>query len=193
MRLTPIDRNNLKQDQQKVLDAIENGPRGKGRANIGTKGPFGAWVRAPSIGDAIQRTGEAIRFGTSLPSNVQEVAICTVGAFYRSKFEFAAHQALAIKAGVNEACLHQVKNGASPAFTGDELLSYQIARQMLTEHGIQDETYQQGVTQFTQTGMIELVATIGYYCLISLTLNSFNIPLEADMVDPFPADARPET
>jgi hypothetical protein len=34
--------------------------------------------------------------------------------------------------------------------------------------------------------MIELVATIGYYCLISLTLNAFEIPLEPGMKDPFP-------
>jgi 4-carboxymuconolactone decarboxylase len=189
MRLTPIDRNNLDQDQQKVLEAIEHGPRGNWRTNFGTTGPFGAWVRAPSVGGAIQRTGEAIRFGTSLPANVQEVAICTVGAFYRSKFEFSAHQALAIKAGVSEAGLRQIKNGELPTLSDNELLSYQIARQMLTEHGIQDETYRQGVKHFTQTGMIELVATIGYYCLISLTLNSFKIPLEADMADPFPEDS----
>lgn len=186
MRLTPIDRNNLEQDQKNVLEAIENGPRGNSRTHFGTTGPFGAWVRAPSVGDAIQRTGEAIRFGTTLESNVQEVAICTVGAFYRSKFEFSAHQALAIKAGVSEVGLDQIKKGEPPEISGDELLSYQIARQMLTEHGIQDDTYSRAVKRFTQTGMIELVATIGYYCLISLTLNSFNIPLEAAMVDPFP-------
>jgi len=186
MRLTPIDRNNLNADQQSVLDAIEQGPRGKGRKGLGTIGPFSAWVRAPGIGDAIQKTGAAIRFGTSLPSNVQEVAICTVGAFFHSKFEFAAHRALALKAGVSNANLEQLGKGQPPGFLGGELLAYQIASQMLTEHGIQDRTYSEGIKQFTESGMIELVATVGYYCLISLTLNSFKIPLEADMQDPFP-------
>jgi 4-carboxymuconolactone decarboxylase len=66
------------------------------------------------------------------------------------------------------------------------LLAWQIATQMLTEHGIKDETYSKAVSRLTQTGVIELIATVGYYSLISLTLNSLTIPLEADMEDPFP-------
>ena len=88
MRLTPIERDDLNDEQRMVLEAIERGPRGKGRPGIGMIGPFGAWVRAPSVGQAIQGAGEAIRFNTSLAPNVQEVAICTVGVHHRSQFEF---------------------------------------------------------------------------------------------------------
>ena len=59
---------------------------------------------------------------------------------------------------------------------------------MLNQHGILDETYNHGVEVFGEEGMVELVTTVGYYCLISLTLNSFQIPLEDGMVDPFPED-----
>lgn len=87
MRLSPISRDELKDAQQAVLEAIESGPRGTGqdgkpRTGIGLIGPFGDWVSAPSVGSAIQATGEAIRFNTSLPENVKEVAICTVGVFH---------------------------------------------------------------------------------------------------------------
>ena len=96
MRLSPIDRENLSEKQQQVLNAIEQGPRGASRPGIGLIGPFGAWVRAPSVGNAIQAVGEAVRFNGSLPENIKEVVICTVGVFYRSKFEFSAHRALAL-------------------------------------------------------------------------------------------------
>ena len=36
--------------------------------------------------------------------------------------------------------------------------------------------------------MIELVATAGYYCLIALTLNAFEIPLEPGMRGPLSRD-----
>ena len=186
MRLSPIDRNNLADPQQKVLDAIEQGPRGKGRPGLGLTGPFGAWVRAPGIGVAVQELGVAIRFGSSLPENIKEVAICTVGAFYQSKFEFAAHKALAIQAGVDETHIDQLKAARAPAFEGAELVSHKIAAEMLNSHRISDEIYKAGVSAFSEEGMIELVATVGYYCLISLALNSFEIPLEEGMEDPFP-------
>jgi 4-carboxymuconolactone decarboxylase len=189
MRLSPIDRDNLTPEQNAVLNTIEAGPRGEGRPGIGLIGPFGAWVRAPSIGDPVQALGSAIRFGTSLPENVKEVAICTVGAYYRSRFEFSAHRALAIRAGVAAEHLDQLIAGEEADFSGTELIAHTIASQMLNQHGLLDETYQTGLTAFTEAGMIELVTTIGYYCLISLTLNSFQIPLEPGMTDPFPDQA----
>lgn len=193
MRLSPLSRDQLNPAQQLVLEAIESGPRGvdadgKPREGIGMIGPFGAWVRAPGVGQPIQRVGEAVRFNTSLAENVKEVAICTVGAFHRSKFEFAAHRALAIKAGVSERALDQLKDDTHPGFSGDEVIAYTIATQLLTQHKIIPETYTHGIEAFGENGMIELVATVGYYCLISLTLNAFEIPLADGMADPFPQD-----
>lgn len=188
MRLSPIDRGNLSEEQQQVLNAIEQGPRGSSRPGIGLIGPFGAWVRAPSVGNAIQAVGEAVRFNGSLPENIKEVAICTVGVFYRSKFEFSAHRALALKAGVSEDALNQLSDGEDPDFTDAEQVAYTIASQLLNQHRILDETYEHGLEVFGEIAMIELVATVGYYCLICLTLNAFQIPLEEGMTDPFPDD-----
>ena len=109
-----------------------------------------------------------------------------MGVHHQSRFEFSAHRALAIKAGVAERALDQLTKGEHPDFSGDEQLSYSIASQMLTQHRLKDDTYAHGLEVFGETAMIELVATVGYYCLISLTLNAFEIPLEAGMRDPFP-------
>ena len=79
--------------------------------------------------------------------------------------------------------------GEEPDLAGDELISFTIASQMVHQHRVMDETYELGVSAFGEEGMIELVATIGYYCLISLTLNTFQIPLADGMHDPFPGDA----
>ena len=188
MRLSPLGRDQLNNEQQAVLDAIEKGPRGAGNPGIGMIGPFGCWVRAPGVGNAVQQLGEAIRFNGSLPENIKEIAICTVGIYYRAKFEFSAHRRLAIKAGVSEAALDQMVSGDDPDFSGNELVSFTIASQMVNQHRVMDETYALGVSAFGEQGMIELVATIGYYCLISLTLNTFQVPLAEGMRDPFPDD-----
>lgn len=188
MRLTPLDRDQLTEAQQAVLDAIESGPRGKARAGIGTIGPFSAMVKAPGVGDAIQTLGGAVRFGTSLPENIKEVAICTVGVHFRARFEFSAHKALAKRAGVSESALDQLARGEDPEFSGNELLAHAIASQLLNQKGILDETYNHGVETFGEEGMIELVATAGYYCLICMILNGFKVPLEDGMEDPFPDD-----
>ncbi|MFT5209499.1 MAG: 4-carboxymuconolactone decarboxylase [Flavobacterium sp.] len=186
MRLTPIERDQLSPNQQEVLNSIEQGPRGKGGSGIGMIGPFGAWVRSPAVGHSVQALGSAIRFGSSLPKNIMEVAICTVGAHYKSKFEFSTHRRLAIRAGVDESLLDTLGATGTAAFQDREITSHKVALELLENHRITDTTYTEGIAAFTENGMIELVATVGYYCLISLTLNAFEIPLEDGMTDPFP-------
>jgi 4-carboxymuconolactone decarboxylase len=186
MRLTEMTKQDLDRNQRVVFDEIEQGPRGRGRTDIGLSGPFGVFVRQPGIGGPAQALGAAIRFQSGLPENIKEVAICTVGAFHRARFEFAAHQQLALQAGVDEACLEQLRTGEAADFVGDEAVAHRIASQLLNEHRIEATTYADGQERFGEHGMIEIVMTVGYYCLISHTLNAFEIPLSETMVDPFP-------
>ncbi|MBT6961024.1 MAG: carboxymuconolactone decarboxylase family protein [Rhodospirillaceae bacterium] len=182
-RLPPIDRESLNDAQAAVLDAIESGPRGK----LGLVGPFGVYVRAPGVGQATQAMGAAVRYGTELAEKPKEVAICTVGAFFHSKFEFAAHTALAAKAGVAAHIVESLRVGKPPVFEhDDESIAYDVARALLTEHRLSDELYAQASATLGQTQLIELVVTVGYYSTVSLTLNTFEIPLSEGMMDPFP-------
>jgi len=182
-RLTPLNESDLSAEQRAVFDAIQGGPRG----NMGLVGPFGVYVRAPGVGNAAQALGAAVRFNTSIAENVKEAAICTVGAFFQSRFEFAAHATLAQQAGVSPSIVEALRVGDVPPFENEaESLAHRITITMLREHRIDDDLYREGESLFGETGLIELVATIGYYCLVSLTLNLFEVPLREGMTDPFP-------
>ena len=186
MRLSDLSPDDLDDDQRAVLDAIANGPRGGTGGAPGMMGPYGVWVRAPAVGNATQALGAAVRFGSTLPENLKEVAICTVGAFHHAKFEFAAHQRLAIAAGVDTDAIERLRTGAEPGFAGDEAIAYRVTRELLTKHRLNDPTYDAAVAAWGERGIIELVTVIGYYCLVSLTLNAFEVPLLERMRDPFP-------
>lgn len=182
-RLSELKTDALDEAQRSVLEAIESGPRG----SMGLVGPFGIWVRSPTIGQMVQSLGSAVRFETSLAEDVKEVAICTVGTHYHAKFEFAAHQRLARHAGVSEAVIEALQLGIDPQFDTPALTaSYRIARGLLNDHRLDDETYSAGIDVFGESGLIELVSVIGYYCLVSLTLNAFEVPITENMTDPFP-------
>jgi 4-carboxymuconolactone decarboxylase len=183
-RLPPITEADLDDAQRAVLEAIQKGPRG---GKLGLQGPFGVYVRAPGVGDAAQNLGAAVRYNTGIAENVKEVAICTVGAFYKARFEFAAHAALAAKAGVDAQIVEALRVGEAPSFSDDrERIAHAIASALLREHRIDDDTYAQGKALLGETGMVELVTTVGYYCLVSMILNAFEIPLGESMSDPFP-------
>lgn len=189
-RLEPLDINALTPEQQAVLDAMQSGPRGARHGRLGLIGPFGVWVRSPIVGNAAQAFGAVVRFESQLPENVKEAAICTVGAHFHAKFEFAAHGPMAIAAGVSETAVEAIRRGEPPTLEDDgENLAYEIATALLTDHRMSDSLYSRARETFSENELIELVTIIGYYCLVSLTLNAFEIALPDTMKDPFPDES----
>jgi len=184
-RLEALALDELTEDQLAVLNAINSGPRGHGTP-IGLVGPFGVWVRAPRIGMAVQALGGVARFETSIAEDVKEVAICVVGAHHQAKFEFAAHAGLARAAGVDSAALENIRVGRVPDLDGSQLVAWSVATELMDSHRLTDATYAQAISQWNEEGLIELVSVVGYYCLVSLTLNAFDVPVLDNMEDPFP-------
>ncbi|MFU8816690.1 MAG: carboxymuconolactone decarboxylase family protein [Pseudomonadales bacterium] len=186
-RLDPLDVDALNPQQQAVLDAMQSGPRAARHGKLGLTGPFGVWVRSPTLGNAAQAFGAVVRFQSQLPENVKEVAICTVGAHYRAKFEFAAHGRLAMEAGVAEPVVDAIREGRAPAFAdAEEALAWELASALLRDHRLSDLLYARARECWSESDLIELVTIVGYYCQVSLTLNAFEVPLPEGMADPFP-------
>jgi 4-carboxymuconolactone decarboxylase len=59
----------------------------------------------------------------------------------------------------------------------DEAIAYDVAS-ALVGHGVLPElTYCQAVQAFGEHGAAELIYLVGLYCLVSVTLNGFDIPV----------------
>ena len=182
MRLPDVDTDALTPPQQELFDVLVGRPE---VARNGLVGPFAIWMHAPEMGAAMAKLGSEVRFAASLPAAVTEVAICSVGAHYRSAFEFAAHRRMALAAGVREADLVALAAGGEPGFEGDERAAYDVATELLRDHRLSDATFVDARDRFGGQGVVELVTTVGYYCLISLMLNGFEAPLVEGMTDWF--------
>ena len=187
-RLTPVRPEAMTDEQRKLYEAILGGKRGPGmRGEDGALvGPFNAMLLNPHVGDRVQRLGEALRFDISLPRNVIEVATLVVGSHWRAQFEWWAHERLANQAGVSEAVITAIKRGECPDFSNDaEAKAYDVASELYRTQRLTDATYANAVQCFGEAGVLELIALVGYYSLISLLLNGFDVPLPAGETPPF--------
>jgi 4-carboxymuconolactone decarboxylase len=184
-RLRPITAAELDADQRLLWDAITTSRSGDAIDLVGPDGglvgPFNAFVHAPEVGRRLSSLGALLRFRTSIERRLSEVAICTVGAHWRSEFEFWAHASMAIAHGVPEAAIEALRAGHPPQFEADdERIVHAVATQLLSDRRVDVATYQAAEHLLGEAGLVELVATIGYYCLISMTLNLFDVGLPAD-------------
>lgn len=189
-RLSPVLPDVMSDAQRAMFDAVVGGKRGPGMIapDGGLIGPFNALMRNPELGDRIQRVGEALRFETSLSRRVIEVVTLVVGAHWRAQFEWWAHERLAREAGVSDAVINAIKQGEQPNFEDtSEAVAYDVVTELHGTQRVSDATYARAVDMFGETGVFEIVSLVGYYTLISVVLNTFDIPLAEGKTLPFEA------
>src|SRR5215510_14551657 len=95
--------------QREAYQGIVSGPR-KGAA-----GPFNALLRSPDVADRVQKVGEYVRFQTSIPAALNEMAILLAGRFWGAQFEFWAHRRLGLTAGLGAAIIDAIADGRRPS------------------------------------------------------------------------------
>lgn len=187
MRIETLTPDAMTDEQTKVYEAIRSGPRGRVHgARIGLTGPFNAWIRAPAFADLAQRLGAHLRFETGLPPRLSELAIILVGRQMRASFEFAAHAPLAIQGGLSAEAVEAIRTGAEPQFDReDEAAVYAFSRELLESHRVSDGCYERLERAVGERGLVEIIGLLGYYGMVSMTLNVFQVPLREGMEDPF--------
>ena len=183
-RMAPIPLDKMNPEQRKIADAIMSGPR------KGMNGPFNAWLRSPELADRLQKVGEYLRFNTSLDKRLNEMAIIMTAKVWGAQYEWYAHQPLALKAGLAPSITDDIAAGRKPAnMKEDEAIVWDFTTQLHRDHNVDDATYQAAVAKFGEQGVMDLIAVLGYYDVVSMTLNVANVLPPADAKIPF-AQAR---
>jgi len=170
-RLTELKRETMTAAQRKVADEIAAGPRGA------VVGPFLALLRSPELCDRVQKLGAYLRFETSLPARLRELAILITARHWNANFEWTAHAPLAEKAGIDPGIIIAIRERRRPDFIdGSETAVYNFVRELLDKRNVPDNVYRAVLIRIGEQGCVDLVALVGYYTMIALTLNTFQIP-----------------
>jgi 4-carboxymuconolactone decarboxylase len=154
-------------DQRRVADLIAAGPRGS------VPSPFLAMLDAPSLAEAIQAVGAVIRYGSTLPDPLRELAILTTAVTVDCGYEWNHHAPIALAAGVSPATLEAVRTGEGAenlAEPGASVIA--LCREVVTNGQASRETLATIVDQLGRTAATEIVAIAGYYPLLANFIKS---------------------
>jgi 4-carboxymuconolactone decarboxylase len=175
-----LDEDRLTAEQQAVFDDIRSGPRGL------VEGPLRVWLQSPAFAERAQKLGAFCRYGTRIPARLSELAVVIVGAHWRSGFEWSVHAPIAAKAGIDSEVLEAIRMGGRPSLIrADERAVYRFSQELLETKRISEDAYKEVVELVGVEGAIELVGILGYYTLISMTINAFEIPTADGEPEPF--------
>jgi 4-carboxymuconolactone decarboxylase len=186
-RLDMPEQESLTPAQRALCAAIASGPRGTFKFT----GPFAIWLHAPELGLVAQALGAHCRYQTSLSPRQSEFAILTTARTWRAQYEWQAHAPMAEKAGVSAKTIRDLKAGRNPGdAAADERAIYDFIIELYRTRRVGDRNYRRVLKHLGTTGIVELVGIIGYYALISMTLNVFRAATHPEQPLPF---AEPKT
>ena len=182
-RLPAFTLDNLSTEQQALVEAIKSGPRGR----FHNEGPFAVYLHAPGYGRLAQALGGYLRYQTSAPPRLKEFAILCTAQHWKAQYEWHAHAPMAENDGVKPAAIRDLKSGRpAKSAAKDEIAIYEFVKELYAKRRVSNATYARVHKVLGDAGMVELIGILGYYALISMTLNVFRMPLPEGAPQPFP-------
>ena len=170
MRLPDLTPDEMTPEQRRVADNAVAGKRGRLPA------PLRAWLHSPVFGDQAQSLGEFLRYDTSLGPALSELAILVTARFWTAQYEWYAHKKLALQAGVSPAVCDAIARREQPLLPDPKAeVVYEYATTMHTDHTVSQALHDRAVELLGAAGVVESVGIIGYYTMVSMTLNGFGI------------------
>lgn len=180
-RLNTLDPDDLSDQQLAIYREILVSRGGR------IDGPFLAWLHSPVLADRAQKLGAFCRFGTSLPARLSELAILLTARWWRADVEWHIHAPIAAEAGVSATVIEALRAGEQPLFEqADEALLYEFTRELYEQRRVGEATYREAVALLGEQAVVELVGLLGYYALVAMTLNVFEVKAPDMKQSPFP-------
>lgn len=172
-RLPELNEDALTPEQRAIHDEILAGPRGQ------VVGPLRVWLQSPGLADKAQALGQYARYDSALPPKLSELAILVTGRYWGSEFEWSHHAPIALAAGVPEAAVDAIGQGERPELTDETMAAvFDFAVELNRDKRVSDAVFARASAALGTPGVVDLVGVCGYYTLISMTINAFDVPYD---------------
>ena len=178
-RFKPLAWETMSAEQQQMTCAVLGGQRGN------MQGPYNVLLRSPELGQLAQAFGAHTRFNSSLPLQLNELAILLIARDWTAQFVWWAHRRIAEDAGLPVALVQAISNQTTiPKNLPDDVIAvFEFCKELIKTRKVSDSAFAHVVKHFGERGVVDLMATMSYYTLVCMSLNVDDYPLP-DGVEP---------
>jgi 4-carboxymuconolactone decarboxylase len=179
-RFKPLTWEQLTPEQKTMVNDLLGGTR------TSLNGPFNVLLRSPEMGNIAQKLGEYLRFHTSVPTRLNEMAILMTARWWSAQYAWTTHRPLAEQAGLSPAVADDIAAGRRPArMQADETIVYDFVTELRERRRVSDQTFAAAVGLLGERGVTDLIGLMGYYDLVSMVVNVDRYPLPNGTALPF--------
>jgi 4-carboxymuconolactone decarboxylase len=181
---------------QLTLDELNDQQRPLGEkimkiSSVGLGGPYNPMLRSPVYAQRMYDLLDYLRWHTSVPTKLNEMAILIIGRQWRSQVEWFAHAPLAKKAGLADSIIADLKANKRPAgMSPEEEVVYDFVTELTMKHAVSDELFDRAKTLLGEQQVVDLTGVAGTYIGVAMILAMAEEGVPAGKEAPF-ADGEP--
>jgi len=136
------------------------------------QGPFTMFLHCPELAGRLAHLGAFVRFEGSLDMRVRVLAAMTVARELDAVYVWGAQTGSARKQGVPETTITAIREKHSRGIPPEDAQIVDFTRELMRKHRVDDATFKALRTRFGDDGLIQLTGAIGYYSMLSMTVNA---------------------
>ena len=158
-------------------------------SSVGLSGPYSPLLRSPVLGQRMFDLLYYLRWNTSVPLRLNEMAILIIGRQWRSQVEWFAHAPLAAKAGLSPEVIADLKAQKRPQnMKEDEAVVYDFVTELSTTHKVSDDTFARAKRVLGEQQVVDLTTVAGTYVTVAMLLAMAEEGVPAGREPPFKAN-----
>jgi alkylhydroperoxidase family enzyme len=171
-RIKPLAESEWNAEQQRILNQF----KAPGRRMISL---YPTMANNPKLMDRWLTFAGYILRESTLPPREREILILRIGWLCQSEYEFGQHTLVGKSAGLTDEEIKRITEG--PKASGWDVFDATLLQAVDELHAhafITDATWNALAKQYNQQQLMDVVATVGQYNLVSMFLNSFGVQLD---------------
>ncbi|HTP91816.1 MAG TPA: carboxymuconolactone decarboxylase family protein [Xanthobacteraceae bacterium] len=175
-RIGDVKRENLNPRQQQLFDHFLTTRPARGDFS----GPFAVLINTPDLAEPADKIVNYFRGSPKLERRLIELIILMMCREATAQYAWSVHEPNALKTGLTQETIDAIRARKRPPFKrDDEALIYDLVTELNRTKTLAAATFDRAKTAFGLEGLIEAITCAGFYGMIGLVLNSFEIPPRA--------------
>ena len=180
-RFSPVTMEQLNDVQKRVAERILK------VSSAGLGGPYAILLRSPVLAERYLGMTDYLRFETSLPHRLNELAILIEARLWDAQYEWWAHYPIAMRAGLAPEIAEEIRNGRRPtSMQEDEEIVYDVCIELLRDRNLTDFTFERAKRILGEQPTIDLIAVAGFYVMVSSVLIAGHVGIPDGSEPPLP-------
>lgn len=151
----------------------------------GLPGPYGPLMHQPRLAERVDDLGFYLRYESRLPRDLYEFVVLCFARRHRLPYVWATHEGPAAAAGLGRDVLDALRREGPLQLPEPFRTAAAVAESAMGYRSLAPGLQAEALERFGAAGLVEIVTLCGFYAIMGMVGQAFDLPLPPGAANPF--------